>query len=218
MEKTDRAFVVPVDMGWSDVGSWQALWKMAPGDAANNVVQGDVIALDTKNSLLRSDSGGLLTAIGLDGMAVIAVRDAIFVAPLERSAEVRRLVDQLQAEGRECVEAPAKVARPWGSYEAIDRGPTFQIKHIVVDPGQRLSLQKHAHRSEHWVVVEGAAEVTVGDTISLLEANQSTYIPAGTVHRLANPGTVPLKLIEVQCGPYLGEDDIVRLDDEYGRS
>ena len=218
MEKTDRAFVVPVDMGWSDVGSWQALWKMAPGDADNNVVQGDVLALDTSNSLLRSDDGGLVTAIGLDGMAVVAVRDAIFVAPLARSAEVRRLVDALQAEGRECVEAPSKVARPWGSYEAIDRGPTFQIKHIVVDPGQRLSLQKHAHRSEHWVVVEGTAEVTVGETVSLLEANQSTYIPAGTVHRLANPGTVALKLIEVQCGPYLGEDDIVRLDDEYGRS
>jgi mannose-1-phosphate guanylyltransferase/mannose-6-phosphate isomerase len=218
MERTDRAFVVPVDMGWSDVGSWQALWKMAPGDVGNNVVQGDVLALDTRDSLLRSDGGSLLTAIGLDGMAVIAVRDAIFVAPLARSAEVKRLVDQLKAEGRDCVEQPAKVARPWGSYETMDRGQRFQTKHIIVDPGQRLSLQKHQHRSEHWVVVHGTAEVTVGDKVSLLEENQSTYIPAGTTHRLANPGTVPLELIEVQCGSYLGEDDIVRLDDEYGRS
>jgi mannose-1-phosphate guanylyltransferase/mannose-6-phosphate isomerase len=218
MEKTDKAFVVPVDMGWSDVGSWQALWKLAPGDADGNVVQGDVLAVDTKDSLLRADGGGVLTAIGLEGMAVVAVRDAIFVAPLSRAAEVRTLVERLQAEGRECVESPSKVARPWGSYETMDRGPRFQIKHIIVDPGERLSLQKHYHRSEHWVVVHGTAEVTVGDTVSVLQENQSTYIPAGTTHRLANPGRVPLELIEVQCGTYLGEDDIVRLDDQYGRS
>lgn len=217
MEKTDRAFVVPVDIGWSDVGSWHALWKMAPGDDHDNVIHGDVLAFDTRNSLLRSEGGALLTTIGLDGLAVIAVRDAIFVAPLDRSAEVRRLVDALQAEGRECVETPAKVARPWGSYETMERGPRFQTKHLIVDPGQRLSLQKHHHRSEHWVVVHGTAEVTVGDTVTLLQENQSTYIPAGTTHRLANPGEVPLELIEVQCGAYLGEDDIIRLDDEYGR-
>jgi mannose-1-phosphate guanylyltransferase/mannose-6-phosphate isomerase len=218
MEKTDRGVVVPVDMGWSDVGSWQALWKISPSDDQNNVLQGDVLALDSRNCLVRSHDGGLVTAIGLDGMAVIAVRDAVFVAPLERAADVRLLVDRLQDQGRDCVATPAKVARPWGSYEALDHGPRFQIKRIVVSPGERLSLQKHYHRSEHWVVVQGTAEVTVGDTVSLLQENESTYIPAGTTHRLANPGKVPLELIEVQCGMYLGEDDIVRLDDAYGRS
>jgi mannose-1-phosphate guanylyltransferase/mannose-6-phosphate isomerase len=218
MEKTDRGVVVPVDMGWSDVGSWQALWKISPRDEQGNVLQGDVVALDSRNSLVRSQDGGLVTAIGLDGMVVVAVRDAVFVAPLEKAAQVSRLVEQLRAGERECVASPAKVARPWGSYETVDQGSRFQIKHIVVSPGERLSLQKHYQRSEHWVVVQGTAEVTVGDTVSILQENQSTYIPAGTTHRLANPGKVPLKLIEVQCGPYLGEDDIVRLDDAYGRS
>ena len=218
MEKTDRCVVVPVDMGWSDVGSWEALWKISPHDGQNNVVQGDVVAMDCRNSLVRSHDGGLVTAIGLDGIAVIAVRDAIFVSPVDRAADVKLLVDELQDQGRECVVSPAKVARPWGSYESLDQGPRFQIKRIVVGPGERLSLQKHYHRSEHWVVVRGTAEVTVGDSVSLLQEDQSTYIPAGTTHRLANPGKVPLELIEVQCGAYLGEDDIVRLDDEYGRS
>jgi mannose-1-phosphate guanylyltransferase/mannose-6-phosphate isomerase len=217
LEKTQLGVVLPVDMGWSDVGSWQALWKVSPTDGDNNVLQGDVLALDSRNSLVRSHDGGLVTAIGLDGMAVIAVRDAVFVSPLDRAADVKLLVDRLQAEDRECVTNPAKVARPWGSYETLDEGPRFQIKRIMVRPGERLSLQKHFHRSEHWVVVQGTAEVTVGETVSLLQENQSTYIPAGTTHRLGNPGKVPLELIEVQCGTYLGEDDIVRLDDEYGR-
>ena len=218
MEKTDRCVVVPVDMGWSDVGSWEALWKISPRDGQNNVVQGEVLAMDCKNSLVRSHDGGLVTAVGLDGMAVIAVRDAIFVSPLDRAADVKLLVDELQGQGSEHVVSPAKVARPWGSYETLDEGPRFQIKRIVVGPGERLSLQKHFHRSEHWVVVKGTAEVTVGDTVKLLQENESTYIPAGTTHRLANPGKVGLELIEVQCGAYLGEDDIVRLDDKYGRS
>lgn len=217
MEKTDRTVVVPVDMGWSDVGSWEALWKISPRDPQNNVVQGDVLAMDCRNSLVRSHDGGLVTAVGLDGMAVIAVRDAVFVSPLDRAADVKLLVDELHHQGSAHVASPAKVARPWGSYETLDEGPRFQIKRIVVSPGERLSLQKHFHRSEHWVVVHGTAEVTVGDTLSLLQENQSTYIPAGTTHRLGNPGKVPLELIEVQCGPYLGEDDIVRLEDEYGR-
>ena len=217
MEKTDRTVVVPVDMGWSDVGSWEALWKISPRDPQNNVVQGDVLAMDCRNSLVRSHDGGLVTAVGLDGMAVIAVRDAVFVSPLDRAADVKLLVDELHHQGSAHVASPAKVARPWGSYETLDEGPRFQIKRIVVSPGERLSLQKHFHRSEHWVVVHGTAEVTVGDTVSLLQENQSTYIPAGTTHRLGNPGKVPLELIEVQCGPYLGEDDIVRLEDEYGR-
>ena len=218
MEKTDRCVVVPVDMGWSDVGSWEALWKISLHDPQNNVVQGDVVARDCRNSLIRSHDGGLVTAVGLDGMAVIAVRDAIFISPLDRAADVKLLVDELDNQGRECVASPAEVARPWGSYETLDEGPRFQIKRIIVDPGERLSLQRHYHRSEHWVVVRGTAEVTLGDTVTLLQENQSTYIPAGTTHRLANPGKVPVELIEVQCGAYLGEDDIVRLDDEYGRS
>lgn len=218
IEATDRCLVIPVDMGWSDVGSWDALWKISARDARNNVVQGDVVALDCQNSLVRSHDGGLVTAVGLDGMAVIAVRDAVFVSPLDRAADVKLLVDRLHEQERECVVSPAKVARPWGSYETLDQGPRFQIKRIIVAPGERLSLQKHYHRAEHWVVVQGTAEVTVGDTVSLLQENQSTYIPAGTTHRLGNPGKVPLELVEVQCGTYLGEDDIVRLDDEYGRS
>ncbi|HVI05056.1 MAG TPA: cupin domain-containing protein, partial [Sphingomicrobium sp.] len=160
----------------------------------------------------------LLATVGLNDMAVIAVRDAVFVAPLERVSEVRNLVDALKAGNRECVVLPAKVARPWGSYEGIADGPRFQVKHIVVDPGETLSLQMHYHRAEHWVVVRGSAQVTVGDKVSILQENESTYIPAGTKHRLANPGKVPLELVEVQCGPYLGEDDIVRFDDEYGRA
>ena len=217
MEKTSRGVVVPVEMDWSDVGSWDAVWKLAPKDANNNVTQGDVVALDTKDSLLRSDGKALVAAVGLDHMAVIAVRDAVFVAPMNRVSEVRDLVESLKRDGRECVVSPAKVARPWGSYETIANGPRFQVKHIIVDPGERLSLQSHVHRSEHWVVVRGSAEVTVGDEVSILQENESTFIPAGTRHRLGNPGNVPLELVEIQCGSYLGEDDIQRFDDEYGR-
>ncbi|MEA3067070.1 MAG: mannose-phosphate guanylyltransferase / mannose-6-phosphate isomerase [Sphingomonadales bacterium] len=217
MEKTARGVVVPVQMDWSDVGSWDAVWKLGPKDADNNVTQGDVVALDTRNSLLRSDGTALVAAIGLDKMAVIAVRDAVFVAPMDRVSEVRDLVAGLKGQDRDCVVLPAKVARPWGSYETIADGPRFQVKHIIVDPGERLSLQMHVHRSEHWVVVRGSAEVTVGEKVSMLQENESTFIPAGTRHRLANPGKVPLELVEIQCGPYLGEDDILRFDDQYGR-
>ena len=217
MEKTSRGVVVPVQMQWSDVGAWDAVWALGSKDEDNNVTQGDVLAIDTRNSLLRSDGKAVVTALGLDKMAVIAVSDAVFVAPLDRVAEVKQAVDRLKAAERDCVALPAKVARPWGSYESIADGPRFQVKHIVVDPGETLSLQMHYHRSEHWVVVRGSAEVTVGDEVSILQENESTYIPAGTKHRLANPGKVPLELVEIQCGPYLGEDDIERFEDEYGR-
>jgi mannose-1-phosphate guanylyltransferase/mannose-6-phosphate isomerase len=218
MEKTQHGVVVPVEMDWSDVGAWDSVWSLGAKDAGNNVTTGDVVALDTTDSLLRSDGKTLLTAVGLRKMAVVSVRDAIFVAPMDRVSEVRQLVDGLKAEDRECVVLPAKVARPWGSYETIADGPRFQVKHIIVDPGESLSLQMHYHRSEHWVVVHGSAEVTVGDKVSILQENESTFIPAGTKHRLANPGKVPLELVEVQCGTYLGEDDILRFDDRYGRA
>ena len=217
MEKTVRGVVVPVQMDWSDVGSWDAVWKLADKDPDSNAVTGDVVAVDTRNSLLRSDGNAVLATVGLDNMAVIAMSDAVFVAPLDRAADVKPLLEKLKQTKRDCVEMPARVARPWGSYETIANGPRFQVKRIIVDPGERLSLQSHVHRSEHWVVVRGAAEVTVGDKVSILQEDESTYIPAGTKHRLANPGKVPLELIEVQCGGYLGEDDITRFDDQYGR-
>ena len=218
MEHTTRGVIVPVQMNWSDVGAWDAVWKLGQKDGGNNVIEGDVVALDTKDSLVRNDGKALVATIGLDKMVVVAVRDAVFVAPIDRVAEVKDLVDGLKAEERECVISPAKVARPWGTYETVADGPRFQVKHIVVDPGETLSLQMHYHRSEHWVVVRGSAKVTVGDEDSILQENESTYIPAGTRHRLANPGKVPLELVEIQCGPYLGEDDIVRFDDQYGRA
>jgi mannose-1-phosphate guanylyltransferase/mannose-6-phosphate isomerase len=218
MQKTERGMVVPVDLGWSDVGGWQAVWELGDKDDSGNVVNGAVLTQDTRNSLLRSDAGATLAAIGLDEMVVVAVRDAVLVAPLSRASEVKTLVEQLQANKDPCAILPARVLRPWGSYEALSQGERFQVKRIVVDPGETLSLQMHYHRSEHWTVVRGTAEVTVGDEVRLLQENQSTYIPAGTQHRLANPGRVPLELVEVQCGPYLGEDDIVRFEDVYGRS
>lgn len=218
MEKTSRGAVVPVQMDWSDVGSWDAVWELGSKDANNNVGQGDVLAIDTSNSLLRSDGGTLVATVGLDRIAVIAVRDAVFVAPLDRVSDVKHIVATLTAAEREEVISPPKVARPWGSYETVAAGQRFQVKHIVVDPGETLSLQMHYHRSEHWIVVRGSAEVTVGDRVSIVQENESTYIPAGTKHRLANPGKVPVELVEIQCGPYLGEDDIQRFDDQYGRN
>jgi len=217
MEKTTRGVVVPVQMNWSDVGSWDAVWKLGEKDEANNLSLGEVVAVDTANSLLRSDAGPLIATVGLDNMAVIAVRDAVLVAPLDRMADLKALVERVKAHDGERVIAPPKVVRPWGSYETISDGLRFQVKHIVVDPGETLSLQMHYHRSEHWVVVRGSAEVTVGDEVRILQENESTYIPVGTKHRLANPGKVPLELVEVQCGAYLGEDDIVRFEDVYGR-
>lgn len=217
MESTSNAFVLPVDIGWSDVGSWSSLWDISEKDQHGNVVQGPVLALDSKDCLIRSEHDKLVVAVGLEGMGVIVTRDAVLVTDLDRSQDVKIAVDILRERGDESAVSASEVFRPWGSYQTTDRGDRFQTKRIVVNPGARLSLQKHHHRSEHWVVVTGTAEVTIGDDVRLLQENESTYIPAGTAHRLANPGKVPLHLIEVQCGPYLGEDDIVRLADEYGR-
>ncbi|MCY7281120.1 MAG: mannose-1-phosphate guanylyltransferase/mannose-6-phosphate isomerase [Sphingomonas bacterium] len=217
MERTSNAFVLPIDIGWSDVGSWSSLWDISEKDQHGNVVQGPVLALDSKDCLIRSEHEKLVVAVGLERMGVIVTRDAVLVTDLDRSQDVKIAVDILRERGDEAAVSASEVFRPWGSYQTTDRGDRFQTKRIVVKPGARLSLQKHHHRSEHWVVVSGTAEVTIGDDVRLLQENESTYIPAGTSHRLANPGKVSLHLIEVQCGPYLGEDDIVRLEDEYGR-
>lgn len=216
MERTGRAALVPADIGWSDLGSWAALWDIAPRDAGGNALFGDVLAEDCTDSLLQAH-GAAIAAIGLTDMVVVTTRDAVLVAPKSRAQDVRRIVDRLAAEGRDEHLVHPLVYRPWGSYETTDSGARFQTKRIIVKPGARLSLQKHHHRAEHWVVVQGTARVTCGDTVMLLSENQSTYIPLGEVHRLENPGKIPLHLIEVQSGAYLGEDDIERIEDTYGR-
>ncbi|MFQ5347008.1 MAG: mannose-1-phosphate guanylyltransferase/mannose-6-phosphate isomerase [Rhodothalassiaceae bacterium] len=216
MEKTDRAALVPVDMGWSDVGSWRALWDLAEKDAHGNATFGDVLAEDCTGSLLQAH-GPAIAAIGLEDMIVVTTKDAVLVAPKSRAQDVKRLVARLADEGRTEHLSHPLVYRPWGSYETTDAGPRFQTKRIIVKPGAKLSLQKHNHRAEHWVVVQGTARVTCDDKVMLLTENQSTYIPLGAVHRLENPGKIPLHLIEVQSGAYLGEDDIERLEDTYGR-
>jgi mannose-1-phosphate guanylyltransferase/mannose-1-phosphate guanylyltransferase/mannose-6-phosphate isomerase len=216
MERTKLAAVVPAHLGWSDVGAWSALWDMGPKDATGNVLIGDVIAEGTKNSYLRSDKP-LVAALGLDNAVVVATSDVVLVADKDRAQDVKKIVEQLKAKKRsEAVSHPV-VYRPWGSYQTIDIGPRFQVKRITVKPGAKLSLQKHAHRAEHWVVVSGKARVTRDEDLLVLKENMSTYIPLGSVHRLENIGEDMLDLIEVQSGGYLGEDDIVRLEDTYGR-
>ncbi|MGB0695261.1 MAG: mannose-1-phosphate guanylyltransferase/mannose-6-phosphate isomerase [Rhodospirillaceae bacterium] len=216
MEKTEKAVVVPADLGWSDVGSWSALWKIGEKDDQGNVVEGDGLLVDTKDSYVRSD-GPLVSTIGCQDVVVVATRDAVLVADKDKVQDVKTVVAQLQAAGRPEGDTHTLVHRPWGSYEGIAKGDRFQVKHISVRPGQRLSLQMHYHRAEHWIVVAGTALVTVGEQEKILQENQSIYIPAGTTHRLENPGKIPLELIEVQSGPYLEEDDIVRFEDTYGR-
>jgi len=220
LEHTDSARVVPLDAGWSDIGSWSAVWEHAR-DAGNldderNAVRGDVVLHAVKDCLVHADHR-LVGAVGVCGLVIVETADAVLVAPRERAQDVRHLVDRLRAEGRAEPNLHRRVYRPWGSYEGLDLGERFQVKRIVVRPGARLSLQMHHHRAEHWVVVRGTARVTHDDATFLLSENQSTYIPIGMVHRLENPGTIELELIEVQSGSYLGEDDIVRLDDQYGR-
>jgi mannose-1-phosphate guanylyltransferase/mannose-6-phosphate isomerase len=216
MEKTDRASVVPLSAGWSDVGSWAALHDALPTDASGNVTRGDVVAENSKNCLLYS-TNRLVAAVGLDGHVVIETKDAVMVAPKNRVQEVKQLVDRLKKAGRSEPALHREVFRPWGSYDSIDAGPRFQVKRLTVKPGAKLSLQKHAQRAEHWVVVKGTARITRDDEVFDLGENESTYIPIGAVHRIENPGTEPVQIIEVQSGGYLGEDDIVRLDDTYGR-
>jgi len=216
MEKTDSAAVVPLAAGWSDVGSWASLHDALPADESRNVHQGDVVSVDSENCLLFSSSR-LVAAVGLKDHVVVETKDAVMVAPRDRVQDVKLLVNRLKEMGRTEPGLHREVFRPWGSYDSVDAGERFQVKRLMVKPGASMSLQMHHHRAEHWIVVSGTARITRGEEVFLLSENESTYIPIGATHRIENPGKVPLHMIEVQSGSYLGEDDIVRFEDVYGR-
>jgi mannose-1-phosphate guanylyltransferase/mannose-6-phosphate isomerase len=209
--------MAPLDAGWNDLGAWDAVWGALPKDNLGNAHLGDVLLADSRNNLVHATSR-LVSLVGVNGLIVVETPDAVLVVEKSRSQEVKQIVNALQEKKRQEYTSHRKVHRPWGWYDSIDEDDRFKVKRIQVRPGASLSLQKHHHRAEHWVVVKGTAEVTCGDKKILLGENQSTYIPLGEVHRLSNPGSIPLEIIEVQSGSYLGEDDIVRLDDQYGRT
>lgn len=217
MEKTSRAAVVPLDARWSDVGVWSAVWEIGKKDKSGNVVRGEAVIQQSNNNIVYAEKS-LVALLGVDDLIVINTQDALLVAHKDEAQSVKNIVDQLKNNNRKEVVEHREVDRPWGTYDRIDGGERFQVKRITVKPGAKLSLQKHHHRAEHWIVVTGTAEVTCGDKTFLLTENQSTYIPLGAIHQLINPGKVPLELIEVQSGSYLREDDIVRIKDQYGRS
>ncbi|RED52302.1 mannose-1-phosphate guanylyltransferase/mannose-6-phosphate isomerase [Aestuariispira insulae] len=217
MEKTDLAAVVPAEIGWNDVGAWQALRDVSPLDGKGNAVVGDVMLHDVSNSYIRSDDGSLIAAIGLDDVTIVTTQDAVLVSSNEKAQDVKAIVDRLKKDNRSEAVHHKTVYRPWGSYRDMDEEERFRVKRIIVKPGEVLSLQRHQHRSEHWIIVRGIAKVTSGDKTFLLNENESTYIPKQTIHRLENPGKIPLHMIEVQVGEYVGEDDIERLEDTYGR-
>jgi mannose-1-phosphate guanylyltransferase/mannose-6-phosphate isomerase len=216
MERTDKAALVPLDAGWDDVGSWRFLQAVSAADAQGNVVRGDVMLEDCKGTSAYADSG-LLTLLGVEDLVVVTTRDAVLVADKSRLQDVKAIVERLRRDGRKEAREHTRVYRPWGWYETVAHGPRFLVKHLMVKPGGRLSLQMHHHRAEHWTVVSGVARVVCGERETLLAEDQSTYIPLGHRHRLENPGKIGLELIEVQSGGYLGEDDIVRFEDHYGR-
>ena len=216
MEKTQDAMVLPLDVGWSDVGSWSSLFDALPADEEGNVLQGDVMIHDTHDCYVHSTSR-LVAAVGMEDHIIVETKDAILVAPKDRVQDVKELVAQIKKSGRSESALHREVFRPWGSYDSIDSGERFQVKRLSVKPGGVLSLQMHHHRAEHWIVVQGAARITRNEETFLLAENESTYIPVGATHRIENPGKVPLHIIEVQSGSYLGEDDIVRFEDNYGR-
>lgn len=216
MEKSEHAVMVPLDAGWSDIGSWESLWAVLPKDEHGNSTQGDVLSINSRNCLISAEKS-LIAAVDVEDLVIVASDDAILVTRRESSQQVKQVVEELDRRGCSRHRHHRKVFRPWGHYDSLDYGERFQVKRICVQPGERLSLQKHHHRAEHWVVVRGTALVTCGDKEVLLTENQSTFIPLGVVHRLENPGKVELEIIEVQSGSYLGEDDIVRYDDVYGR-
>ena len=217
MEQTRHAVVVPLEAGWNDIGSWSSVWEVGEKDEFRNVSSGDAVLLNTSNSYVRGD-GNLVATIGVQDCIVVATKDSVLVAGKEYSQDVKSVVERLQEESRAESDHHKQVFRPWGKYEAIDNGDQYQVKRLTVKPGAKLSLQRHRHRAEHWVVVAGLAKVTNGSNTFLLHENESTFIPKGTVHSLENPGTLPLEVIEVQSGDYFGEDDIERLEDRYGRA
>ncbi len=217
MEKTDHGVVVPLDAGWSDLGSWTSLWETAEKDADNNVIRGDVLQKNSTNCYIHSEHR-LVTTLGMDKAIVVETADAVMVAHPDHVQDVKSLVDQLKENSRSESESHRKIYRPWGKYDSIDVGERYQVKRITVNPGAKLSVQMHHHRAEHWIVVSGTAKVTIDDVERLLSENESTYVPIGSVHSLENPGKVPVEMIEVQSGSYLGEDDIVRFEDLYGRT
>ena len=217
MEKTDDAVVVPMDAGWSDIGSWSSLWDISEKDSSGNAAYGDVILHEVNNSYIRTD-GKLVAAIGVDDLVIVSTKDAVVVAHKDSVKNVKVIAEQIKRESRVEWEHHREVYRPWGKYDSIDNGERYQVKRITVKPGAKLSVQMHHHRAEHWVVVSGAAKVTNGDKTFMLSENESTYIPVGVVHALENSGTLPLVIIEIQSGSYLGADDIVRFQDSYGRA
>ena len=217
MEKTDKAALIPADIGWSDVGTWRAVWELSERDEAGNSVRGNAVVMDAHNVHVRSEEI-LTTVVGVDDVIVVTTQDAVLVLSHEHGDQVKQLVDQLKTENRREAGEHKRIFRPWGYYQSIDGGQRYQVKRIVVKPGERLSLQKHFHRAEHWIVVRGTAEVGRDEEIHLVHENESIYLPIGCKHRLTNPGKIDLELIEVQTGSYLGEDDIVRLQDVYNRN
>jgi mannose-1-phosphate guanylyltransferase/mannose-6-phosphate isomerase len=216
MEKTGAAAVIPLDAGWSDVGSWSAMWEVGRRDGDGNVLYGDVLQEGATNCYLHAGSR-MIAAVGIENLVVVETADAVLVAARDRVQDVKKIVERLKREQRGEALLHRRVNRPWGSYEGVDLGERFQVKRITVKPCAKLSLQLHHHRAEHWVVVQGTARVTCGDQVRIVSENESTFIPLGVSHRLENPGKVPLEIIEVQSGSYLGEDDIVRIEDQYGR-
>ncbi|HEY6254949.1 MAG TPA: mannose-1-phosphate guanylyltransferase/mannose-6-phosphate isomerase, partial [Xanthobacteraceae bacterium] len=216
MERTTRAAVVPASFGWSDVGSWQTVWELAQRDASGNAAKGEALFLATRNSYVASDKA-MVALLGTENLVVIATEDAVLVARRDNLGEMKQLVERVKAASPQLTEDHLKVHRPWGSYQSLDQGDRYQVKRIVVKPSGRLSLQLHHHRAEHWIVVRGTARVVVGQETKVIHENESIYIPIGSQHRLENPGKIDLELIEVQTGSYLGEDDIVRIEDDYRR-
>jgi mannose-1-phosphate guanylyltransferase len=216
MEKTSHAVVVPMDAGWSDIGSWSSLWDISSKDCNGNTTHGDVMLQNSNNSYVRSEDK-LVAAIGIDDLVIVSTKDALMVAHKDSVQDVKMVTESLKIQARSEWQLSREVFRPWGKYDSIDSGERYQAKRITVKPGAKLSVQMHHHRAEHWVVVSGAARVTNGDKTFLLSENESTYIPVGVVHALENPGKIELELIEVQTGSYLSEDDIVRFEDRYGR-
>lgn len=217
MEKTHKAVVVPLDAGWSDVGAWSSLWELSDKDSNNNVLNGDVLVESVNDSYVHSENK-LVSIIGLDNLVVVETDDAVLIADKNKVQDIKLIINELKRQNRDEINNHRKVYRPWGYYDSIDSGDRFQVKRIVVKPGEKLSVQMHHHRAEHWIVVSGTAKVTKGEDTFLVSENQSTYIAIGETHALENPGNIPLEMIEVQSGSYLGEDDIVRFEDRYGRS